>query len=178
MARSAWGTYVWLALAAVGAGCATTTPKTIASRPAPPVAAPTPKRLTWLPFEPGAGQQLARVGNERLARVVVEGATRPVQAPVSMEMAQLALECIERTPKCWSAVGRSLGAELLLWAELERTPRGSGVTLRVALFEVDARTLRKNATRAFPNATDAGAGFVSLVDDTFGVAAAPTEPPP
>ncbi|HEX4406947.1 MAG TPA: hypothetical protein VH560_19045 [Polyangia bacterium] len=170
------------ALAATAAGCATTEPQTIVALPAPATTKPAAQstRLAWLPFDPGAGSELTRATNDRLAHVIVDAATETTQAPVSMEMAQLAIECIEHTPACWSAVGHSLGADLLLWAELERPARGSGVTLRVALFDVGAGALVKNATRPFPSAKAARAGAVGLIDGTFGATTTTTTagPPP
>jgi hypothetical protein len=179
MARAASWWQVLGVLAAITAGCATTEPQTIMALPPPATTGSTAQatRLAWLPFEPGAGRDLARAANERLAHVVVDAATETTQAPVSMEMAQLAIECIEHTPACWSAVGHSLGADLLLWAELERSARGPGVTLRVALFDVGAGALVKNATRPFPNAKAARAGVVSLIDGTFGGPMATATPP-
>ncbi|HTA18608.1 MAG TPA: hypothetical protein VK989_04915 [Polyangia bacterium] len=180
MARASSSWQVIGAFAAIAAGCATTEPQTIVPLPPPATtnAAAQATRLAWLPFEPGAGRDLTRATNERLAHVVVDAATETTQAPVSMETAQLAIECIEHTPACWSAVGHSLGADLLLWAELERPTRGASVTLRVALFDVGAGALVKNATRPFPNAKAARAGAVSLIDSTFGVPTASAGPPP
>ena len=179
MARASAWWQILGASAVITAGCATTEPQTIVPLP-PPVTTKSVQstRLAWLPFEPGAGHDLARAVDERLAHVVVDAATETTQAPVSMETAQLAIECIEHTPACWSAVGHSLGADLLLWAELERPTRGASVTLRVALFDVGAGALVKNATRPFPNAKAARAGAVSLIDGTFGVPTASAGPPP
>src|SRR6516164_6087530 len=100
---------------ALGAGCA--------SRSPPPARttqkAPPPARRGWLPAEPLAGSALAQAVNERLAEVTIPGASTGVKAAVSMEVAQLAIECTEPTPTCYTAVGRSLGADEMLWAELD-----------------------------------------------------------
>jgi hypothetical protein len=161
------GPLTCVALAAVAAGCATTEPTVIAPLPPPPRAAPAAVRLAWLPFELRAAPELATAVNEQLARVVVDGVTETFAAPVSMEMAQLAIECIDHTPACYAAVGQSVGADRLLWAEMDRGPRGA-VTLRVALFDVGGGAITQKASRGFPSAKAARAGVGPLVDATFG----------
>ena len=99
-----------LALLALALGCATTT------RPA---AEKTPAasrheahvRLAWMPFDAGASKELVTAVNARLERVKLSGVTESFQAPVSMEMAQLAIECINKEVRCYSAVGQSIGAD-------------------------------------------------------------------
>jgi hypothetical protein len=161
--------YIWLAAAAcLASACATTEPQTIVALPTPPSTATAPAivRLAWLPVEPRASATLAGLLNGRLARVAVDGVTDTVQAPVSLEMAQLAIECIERTPACYSAVGRSLGADRLLWAEVERGPRGA-LTVRVSLFDVVGAALVRKVEHAYPNGAAARAGVAALVDGGF-----------
>ena len=161
---------VLLALAALGAGCATTEPTVIVALPPPQRTAPASVRLTWFPFETRVSPELANAVNERLARVVLDGVTDTFQGPVTMEMAQLAIECIDRTPACYAAVGQAVGADRLLWAELERGAHGA-VTLRVVLFDVGGGAVSLKTAGAFPNAKAARAGVDALVDATFGAAA-------
>jgi hypothetical protein len=98
---------------------------------------------------------------------------------VSMEMAQLAIECIERTPRCYRAVGRSVGADRLLWVDLVRGARRDvGVTLRVSLFDVAGGAVLTQEARAFPSAKAAGAGAAAFVDAAFGARGAPGGPSP
>jgi hypothetical protein len=131
-----------------------------------------------MPLETRASPDVAKALNQRLPRIAVEGVTETFQASVSMEMAQLAIECIERTPKCYGAVGRSVGAERLLWAELERTGGRAGtVRLRVSLFDVTKGALVKETARTFPNAKAAAAGGDALLDEAFGVRTAQRDLP-
>src|SRR6516162_9454354 len=99
--------------------CATAKPAPVvhAPPPRPRPAAPPPVRLAWMPLEASVSAEVASAVNEKLSGLAVAGVTEKVQAPVSMEMAQLAIECIERTPACYGKVGRSVGADRLLWAE-------------------------------------------------------------
>src|SRR4051794_19445691 len=98
MVRAGLRRSLWPLAATLATACATAEPPAIVALPPPPKAAPAPLRLAWMPLEPRASPELATVVNQRLARVVVEGVTETFQAPVSMEMAQLAIECIDRTP--------------------------------------------------------------------------------
>jgi hypothetical protein len=145
----------------LGLGCATGTP--------PPVRtvekAPPPARLAWLPADPLAGAALAKAVNERLGLVAIPGAAAGVKAAVSMEVAQLAIECTEPTPTCYTAVGQSLGADEMLWAELSP---GSSATqeIRVALllYDVRAGVAPRRLERTFDGAEAARAGVAALVD--------------
>jgi hypothetical protein len=160
-------------VATLGIACATPKPPVVvAPRPAPKSAAPPPLRLAWMPLEALVAPEVASAVNERLARVTVAGVTDTFQASVSMEMAQLAIECIERTPKCYGAVGRSVKADRLVWAELARGRRDAGVTLRVSLFDVAGDAMVQQGARTFPNAEAARDGVVALVDGTLGAAVA------
>jgi hypothetical protein len=163
--RSPWSLAT---LATLATACATAKPPAIVPPP-PPAAAPAPMRLAWMPLERRAAPEVASVVNQRLARVIPDGVTESYQAPVSMEMAQLALECIEHTPKCYGAVGRSVGADKLLWAELVHgTRRDPGVTLRVSLYDVGSGATLQQAAGTFPSEKAAHDGAIALIDGTFG----------
>jgi hypothetical protein len=146
---------------ALGLGCATTTQQAARSPPAP-VSPPPRVRLAWLPLDAPATSGLSTAVNAQLARVKIEGVTESFQAPVSMEMAQLANECIEKTARCYSAVGRSVGADRLLWADLDRRAHGN-LTLRVALFDVGRGAVLHEAEQSYPSAKAAQADVETLI---------------
>ncbi|HVU50370.1 MAG TPA: hypothetical protein VHL80_06770 [Polyangia bacterium] len=165
-------------LAALATACATVKPAPVVHAPAPPpVAAPPPVRLAWMPLEANVSAEVASAVNQRLAGLAVAGVTEKVQATVSMEMAQLAIECIERTPRCYGEVGRSVGADRLAWAELARgSKRDASVTLRVSLFDVGAGAIIRQGARTFPNTKAARDGAAALFEGTFGAALASAGP--
>jgi hypothetical protein len=167
-----------LAAAVLAAACATAKPAPVVHAPPPPARpAPPPVRLTWMPLEATVSAEVASAVNERLAGLAVAGVTEKVQAPVSMEMAQLALECIERTPACYGKVGRSVGADRLAWAELARAnKRDASLTLRVSLFDVQGGAVVQQGARTFPNAKAAREGAAALFDGTFTTAVAAAGP--
>ena len=164
------------ALAALVAACATSESGHLVKAPPPPPAPPA-ERLAWMPLETRVSPEIAGAVNERLSHVEIEGITETFQAPVSMEMAQLAIECIERAPKCYGAVGRSVHADKLVWAELVRGgKRDPGVTLRVSMFDVERGVVVHQGQRAFPNVRAARDGAAALVDGTFAASAGEASP--
>ncbi|HVX97342.1 MAG TPA: hypothetical protein VHK47_20680 [Polyangia bacterium] len=172
-----WRALGLLAVAFVAA-CATTEQAAIVPLPPPAAAAPATVRLAVMPLEVRTSGELAAVINPRLKGVTVDGVTDTFQAPVSMEMAQLAIECIDHTPACYAAVGRSVGADRLLWAELERGGRGGAVKLRIALFDVARGEMLRQGGRAYPSVKAARAGGAALVDEVFGLRTAQADPAP
>ena len=145
----------------LGTGCATTTHQA-AKSPPPPVSPPPRLRLAWLPFDAAASSGLTTAVNAQLAHAKIAGVTESFQAPVSMEMAQLALECIEKTAHCYTAVGRSVGADRLLWADLDRRAHGN-LALRVALFDVARGAVVREAAQSYPSASAAQADVETLI---------------
>jgi hypothetical protein len=149
---------------AVVSGCATTTHRqqSVPSPPAAVVSPPPAVRLAWLPFDASASSGLTTAVNEQLEHLAIDGVTQSVRAPVSMEMAQLAIECIEKTPRCYAAVGRSVGADRLLWVDLDRHGHGN-LTLRVALFDVGRGGIVREAEQSYASAKAAQADVPALI---------------
>ena len=146
------------------AGCGHTGP----ARTSGTAAAPQ-MRVAWLPLEPLVAPDVAKTVNDRLGRLAVPGTARSYRAPVSMEVAQLALECIEPTAECWSAVGRSVGADRILWAELGTMPAAddySPVSLRfaVVLFDVRGNAVLKRVEQTYDGIDAVRAGVAALVE--------------
>jgi hypothetical protein len=141
-----------------------------ASRSSPPPArtavnvAP-PVRLTWLPAESTAGRELAKAVNENLGQVALPGTRTSMKSAVSMEVAQLAIECTDPTPTCYTAVGRSLGTDQMLWAELG-AGGGSSPDIRVALllYDVRAGAAPRRVEQKFQSVEAVRAGVSALVD--------------
>jgi hypothetical protein len=136
------------------AGSAKPAPATVA-KPAPPAA-----KLAWMPLDPFDAPAVARAVNDEMSRVKLAGTRPGVKSAVSMEVAQLAIECIEPTPACYRAVGRSLGADRLMWAQID--PADEKIRVTVVLFDVGAGTeTRKVGT--FDGVQAARAGVSELV---------------
>lgn len=141
------------------------TPKPTAPPPAPP------KKLAWLPVDALEAPDVAKAMNEHLGRLKIAGASEGVKAAVSIEVAQLAIECTDPTPECYRAVGRSLGADQMLWGELRRgpTPKKS-IRIALALFDVRAGTPPRRVEKTFEGTEEARAGVGELVSSAFAAA--------
>jgi len=150
-----------LLLVCLGA-CASSEPPPVAVvRKADP---PPPQRLAWMPLDPLAAPGVAQVVNERMSKIKPTGTSATVKAAVSMEVAQLAIECIQPTPACYAAVGRSLNADRLMWAEVEPDADDDKLRLTVVMFDVQAGTAPKRVGGTFADVQAARAGAADLVD--------------
>ena len=130
-------------------------PPETARRPAPPA------RLAWMPLDAFDGP-VALAINEQMSKLRPPGTSASVKAAVSMEVAQLAIECIQPTSACYAAVGRSLNADQLLWAELEPPSADDKVVVTIVMFDVQAgKSSRRAGT--FADAQAARAGVAELV---------------
>jgi hypothetical protein len=156
-------------LTTLATACATAKPAPVVHAPPPaPKPAPPTVKLAWMPLEASVSAEVATAVNQRLSGLALAGVTEKFQAPVSMEMAQLAIECIEHTPACYGKVGRSVGADRLAWAELVRaSKKDASVTLRVSLFDVGGGAVVQQGAKTFPNAKAARDGAAALFDGTF-----------
>jgi len=150
------------ALLLIGLGaCASSEPPPVQTvrKPEPP-----PQRLAWMPLDPLDAPGFAQVVNERMSKIKPAGTSASVKAAVSMEVAQLAIECIQPTPACYAAVGRSLNADRLMWAEVEPTTDDDKLRLTVVLFDVQAGTAPKRVEGTFADVQAARAGAADLID--------------
>jgi hypothetical protein len=132
--------------------------------PAKVVKAPAPEaKLAWMPLDPLDGPAVAKAVNDQMSRVKLAGTKAPVKAAVSMEVAQLAIECIQPTPACYRAVGHSLGADRLIWAEVDPGASEDKIRITVVLFDVQAGTASRRVG-TFAGVDAARAGVAGLVD--------------
>jgi hypothetical protein len=163
-------------LGLVGMGCASR--KAAPSAPAavapvvvvaPPEVAPprSAVKLVWMPLDPQLHSKLGQTINDRLENTVFPGVDSRAKAPVSMEDAQLSLECSEATVKCYAAVGRHVQANRLFWAELKRDKRKKGMTVALSLLDVDQEVMANRAQRTFNNPKTMLAGLDALIQEVM-----------
>lgn len=151
------------ALMIAAAACAHSRP------PAPSAPAstspPTPGntvKLVVLPAESNTFPKAARATNDALLRAQIEGLGVAQVSKVSLEVAQLAIECVEPSITCYEAVGRSLAANDLLFAQIAVVKRQQ-LKVTITLFDVDAKTPRTKAEKIFASEDEATAGIAALV---------------
>src|SRR5215207_4365313 len=92
-------------------------------RPAPPPVkvAPIEKpklKLAVLAVESDKFPKAAQAATESLAKAQVAGMDEVQVSKVSLEVVQLSIECTEPSPSCYEAVGKSLSANRLLFAQV------------------------------------------------------------
>jgi hypothetical protein len=148
-------------VAVVIAGCSHARP------PAPPVVVatpppPPPPKLVVLLAESDRFPELARATTETLLAAKVAGLATAKESKVSLEVVQLSIECVDPSTACYHAVGKSLAADGLLFAQITSVKRKQ-LKVTISLFDVDEKTLKTKAERVFPSEAAAAAGLADLV---------------
>ena len=159
-------------IALLALGCAATPPPppvAPAPPPPPPPAAeppprPDPVKLVWMPLDPKVHAKLGVAVNEHFERAQLPGIDARTKAPVSMDVAQVSLECGQATVECFVAVGRHLQANRLLWADLKRD-KHKKITVALSLLDVGRGTMVGRAERTFANQRAALAGIEGLMTE-------------
>lgn len=136
------------------------------ARPEPvaPQAFKSTVQLAVLPAESDSFPGAARAVSSSLALAKVKGTDETKISKVSLEVAQLAVECVEPTGACYEAVGRSMSANRLLFARIDSATRRQ-LKVTVTLFDVDANAALKTAEKVFATETEAARGAAALVDE-------------
>jgi hypothetical protein len=134
--------------------------------PAPPVVVhapppPPPPKLVVLLAESDVFPNFAKVTTESLLSSHVAGLNAQV-SKVSLEVVQLSIECVDASVACYEAVGRSLAANGLLFAQIAVVQR-KRLKVTVTLFDVDTKTLKTKAEKVFTSEDAATAGIADLV---------------
>jgi hypothetical protein len=145
----------WLVLCACG------------GHPPPPPAAPPPKLVTLavLPAESDTFPVAAKAATDSLAKAHVTGVDRTQVTKVSLEVVQLSIECVEATPACYQAVGKTLAADRLLFAKIGPGPKRKQLKVTVSLFDVHDPSPPKTAEKVFTSEKAAETGLDELVGE-------------
>jgi hypothetical protein len=121
-------------------------------------------RLVALPAESAAFPNVARVATDSLSRAQVAGLGTAQVSKVSLEVVQISIECVDPSAACYQAVGRSLTANGLLFAQIAPIKRRQ-LKVTVTLFDVDAKASRTKAEKVFESEDEATAGVPELVSE-------------
>jgi hypothetical protein len=160
-----WGMAL-LALAMTG--CASAPPQKRADRV--PEAAPQRRRLKLavLPVESDSYPRLARGINGLFHDIQVPGVDDYFLSKVTLEVAQLAIECVDSTNECWSAVGKSLTSDRLLLASINRGGKKRHertLTLSITYFDVVTGAPVHVVQKAFKTEEEALRGMKDVIDN-------------
>lgn len=135
--------------------------------PQAPITPAKPKlKLAVLAVESDRFPKIAAAATASLAQAQVAGVDEVEVSKVSIEVVQLSIECLEQTPDCYEAVGRSLAANRLLFARITPTSkRRRDLRVTVTLFDVDTREPTRTAEKTFRSEKDAAAGLDALISE-------------
>ena len=152
------------AIAVMAAACAKSRP------PAKPAVVEKPKtKLAVLAVESDKFPKIADAATTSLAKVKLAGVDEIEISKVSLEVVQLSIECVEQTPACYEAVGKSLAANKLLFAQITpgtpKKPKKRDVRVTVTLFDVDSSAAKKTAEKLFKNEKEAADGIDGLITE-------------
>ncbi|CAN5829982.1 hypothetical protein BH11MYX2_BH11MYX2_28910 [soil metagenome] len=136
-----------------------------AEPPPKPVYQPGKLVFAVLPAESPAFPIAARAATERLRRARVKGLGEPQISKVSLDVVQLQIECVEASNGCYERVGKELGANQLLFAEIANGPRPETIKVTITLFDVDGVTRRKAASKVFATEEDVVWGVADVVEE-------------
>lgn len=134
-----------------------------AQPPAPAPTVPKKTRLAVLPAESDVYPKAATAIASSLSQAKLPGIDETHVSKVSLEVVQLSIECVDPTEACYEAVGKSLAANRLLFAQLAAGAKKKQLKVTVTLFDVDAQATTKIAEKVFPNEDEATAGIPKLV---------------
>jgi hypothetical protein len=146
--------------ALLAVGCATAPP--------PPTVTPAPSRVRvgMMPVESDAFPRLAEDLNRLLPKMRVRGADETFVSRVTLEVVQISIECVDPTPDCYAAVGKSLAAERLLMSQIVggQRRRDRSVKVVVSYFDVERGAPIHSIERLFRNQDEARRGISELLD--------------
>jgi hypothetical protein len=154
-------------------GCATSAPPR-AIVPPQSSAMRAPVKLAVLPSDSLLFADIASALDRQLASARLAGIASTVRANVSMEVAQLSLECVSPTDACYAQVGRFLQVDRLLWGSIARDPSSTGVRVTVVLLDVRRGAAVARAEETFAQNDAAIGGLRKLVDRATGTPGART----
>jgi hypothetical protein len=149
-----------------------------AHAPAPTPAVPHVK-LAVLPVESEAAPQLAAALNASMRVVRIDGVNEYFVSGVPLEVVQLSIECVAASPACYTATGKSLGANRLLLALVDpgkKKHHDKTFRIVVTFFDVDAGAPLKIVDRTFPNRNAALTEVDALVKEAVDIAGTATRP--
>ena len=123
------------------------------------------RSFTVLPAESDRFPDAARVTTDRLQRARLRGFDEPQLSKVSLEVVQLAIECVEPSTDCYAAVGKELSAEQLLFAQIQPGPKPQQVKVRVTLFDVDEKKPTRAVEKVFETEQDVPYSIADVVTE-------------
>jgi hypothetical protein len=125
-------------------------------------------RMAVIPVENDSYPKVAAAINEAFKTVRLRAVDDYFRSKVTLDVVQLSIECVDPTSACYTAVGKSLNANVLLMAQISAPPKRSGVRVTITVFNVDTGAPLHSGVRTFRHADEAVAGVNALVTEATG----------
>jgi hypothetical protein len=116
-----------------------------------------------IPAESDAYPRAARALSASLTGATIAGVDGTGVSKVSLEVAQLAIECVDPTDACYAAIGHSMAANRLLFARIDPGATRRQLKVTVMFYDVDAGAARRQIAKIFASEAAAVAGADALV---------------
>jgi len=120
--------------------------------------------MAVFPAESAEFPKTAKAMTSALSGTKVNGVEDTLVAKTSLGDAQLLIECNDPTPDCYSAVGKSLEADRLLFAIIAKEPKKK-LKISITLFDVAAHRDWGHAEKVFATEAEAAAGLDGLIHE-------------
>ncbi len=138
------------------------------AQPAPVAMVPRAKvKLAVIPADGDQFPRAAQVLTASMSSARIGGVDETQIAKVPLADVQVLIECNDPTVACYAAVGKSLFANRLLFAQLEAGGKPKQLRMTVTLFDVDTQTAKRTAEKVFASEADAAAGSADLVAEAI-----------
>ena len=132
---------------------------------AKPQAAPAHKvRLAVFPAESSDFPKTAKEMTRVMSGAKIAGIDDLVVAKTSLGDAQLLIECNDATPDCYAAVGKSLAADRLMFADIAKEAKKK-LKISITVFDVAAHRDAGHAEKVFATEAEAAAALDGLVQE-------------
>ena len=136
-------------------------------------------KLVVLPIESESFPQVAEELNAAIREAQPAGVREVFTSKVSLEVAQLSVECVEPSSTCYSAVGKAMGAGRMLVARIEPSHEADRtLRVRLILFDVEGGRPLKTVDRGYRSVAEATRRIRKQLAQALETAGAPSEVPP
>jgi hypothetical protein len=164
---SVWVLTLAVSMAACGGGT-TTKPVPVTSKGL---------TLAIMPVEGDVFPKLVKAVNGALQDARIGGVQRSFVSKVSLEVVQISIECVDASAACWSAVGKSLNSDRILFAQIDPIieKKKKSVRLRVTMFDVRKGETVGDTYHTFSTEDEAVAGSRGVITETLNAATPPAD---
>ena len=150
-----------VAILVVVAACSHAQPAAVAVVPRAKI------KLAVIPADADLFPQVAKAVTDSMTSARIGGIDETQVAKIPLADVQVLIECNDPTALCYAAVGKSMFANRLLFAQLAAGTQPRQLRMTVTLFDVDTQAAKRTAEKLFASEADAAAGTADLVAEAI-----------